>query len=76
MKNKLGLGVHKSQSVQCKASKKEDKATKYRSVQEFDIILFQAVNFEFIAEKDLFGLVWIDGLNNLGLVLNSHFGIF
>jgi len=29
----------------------------------FDLILFQAVNFELIVEKVWFGLVWIDGLN-------------
>ena len=29
----------------------------------FDLILFQAVNFEFIVEKVWFGLVWIAGLN-------------
>ena len=29
----------------------------------FDLILFQAVNFELIFEKVWFGLVWIDGLN-------------
>ena len=29
----------------------------------FDLILFKAVNFEFIFEKGWFGLVWIDGLN-------------
>ena len=29
----------------------------------FDLILFQAVHFEFIVEKVLFCLVWIDGLN-------------
>ena len=28
----------------------------------FDLILFQAVNFELIVEKVWFGLVWIDGL--------------
>ena len=27
----------------------------------FDLILFQAVNFEFIVEKAWFGMVWIDG---------------
>ena len=29
----------------------------------FDLILFQAVNFEFIVEKVWFGLAWIDCLN-------------
>ena len=29
----------------------------------FYLILFQAVNFEFIVEMVWFGLVWIDGLN-------------
>ena len=29
----------------------------------FDLILFEAVNFEFIVEKVWFGLVSIDGLN-------------
>ena len=29
----------------------------------FDLILFEAVNLEFIVEKVQFGLVWIDGLD-------------
>ena len=29
----------------------------------YDLILFQAVNFEFMVQKVWFGLVWIDGLS-------------
>ena len=29
----------------------------------FDLILFEAVNLDFIVEKVQFGLVWIDGLD-------------
>ena len=46
----------------------------------FDLILFEAVNFEFIVEKVwfceiCFGLVWIDYLVEFGLVCLIEFGL-
>ena len=46
----------------------------------FDLILFQAANFEFIVEKVWFGLGWIDGLkkqkiNGFWFVCLIEFGL-
>ena len=42
----------------------------------FDLILFQAVNFEFIVEKVWFGLVWIDSLNKQAKINVFGFALF
>ena len=64
---KVGLTVVQ---VICKSSFVKTSTGLYRSCAAlasfsgtFDLILFQAVNFELIVEKVWFGLVWIDGLN-------------